>query len=139
MLWDPNTPFGARVAQRLQHETIIWLVTTSDDGTPQPSPVWFLHDHGELLIYSRPHTPKLHNITRQPTVALHFNTDDHGDNVVVFHGTAARVADAPASTAVPAYQAKYAAGIAGIGMTPESFAATYSAAIRVTLERVRGW
>ncbi len=35
-----------------------------------------------------------------------------GDNVMVFHGQATYDPSAPASTAVPAYQAKYAAGIA---------------------------
>lgn len=139
MLWDVQTPFGARIAQRLQDEAVIWLVTTGDDGIPQPSPVWFLEEGGALLIYSKPATPKLRNIAARPTVALHFNTDTDGDNVVIFHGHAIIDPDAPASTDVPAYQTKYAAGIANIGMTPESFAASYTMAIRVKLERVRGW
>jgi PPOX class probable F420-dependent enzyme len=139
MTWDTQTPFGERITRRLTNEAIIWLVTTSNDGTPQPSPVWFLEEGGALLIYSRPDTPKIRNIGQRPRVALHFNTDDHGDNVIIFHGAAGVDPTAPPSTEVPAYQAKYAAGIASLGMTPERFAATYATAIRVKLERVRGW
>lgn len=139
MIWDSQTPFGARIEQRLRDEAVIWLVTTSADGTPQPSPVWFVEEAGALLIYSKPDTPKLRNIAARPTVALHFNTDPDGDNVIVFHGRATIDPDAPASVAVPAYQRKYADGIAHIGMTPDSFAASYTTAIRVTLEKVRGW
>lgn len=139
MLWDSQTPFGKRIEQRLHEETVIWLVTTSADGTPQPSPVWFLYEAEALLIYSKPDTPKLRNIAARPIVALHFNTDPDGDNVVVFHGRATIDPDAPTAIAVPAYRQKYTTGIADIGMTPESFAATYSTAIRVRLEKVRGW
>lgn len=138
-MWDTSTPFGARVEQRLNDELIIWLVTAGKDGTPQPNPVWFLREGDTLLIYSRPATPKLYNIARNPNVALHFNTDSHGDDVVVLNGTAA-IIEAPApSSDVPAYQAKYGAGIASLGMTPQSFAESYSAALRVTITKVRGF
>lgn len=138
-MWDTSTPFGARVEQRLNDEQIIWLVTTGKDGTPQPNPVWFLREGDTLLIYSRPATPKLHNIARSPNVALHFNTDSHGEDVVVLNGTAAIIESPTPSSAVPAYQAKYGAGIAGLGMTPQSFAEAYSAALRVTITKVRGF
>jgi PPOX class probable F420-dependent enzyme len=53
-LIDPSTDFGARVARRLADETIGWLVTVDAEGTPQPSPVWYLWDGETILIYSNP-------------------------------------------------------------------------------------
>lgn len=138
-MWDLSTPFGERVERRLAEEQVIWLVTSDKDGAPQPSPVWFLREGDTLLIYSKPDAPKLRNIARQPRVALHFNSSPGGDDVIIFRGSAAADAGAPAAHEHPAYLAKYREGIAHIGMTPESFAAAYAAGIRVRLERVRGF
>lgn len=138
-MWDVSTPFGARVERRLAEEQVIWLVTAGKEGLPQPSPVWFLREGETLLIYSKPSAPKLRNIAREPHVALHFNTNPHGDDVVIFHGSAAAEPDAPPPNAHAAYLEKYRAGIANIGMTPERFAEEYSSAIRVRLEKLRGF
>ena len=35
---DTDTPFGQRAQRRLREEKVAWLITTSEDGTPQPSP-----------------------------------------------------------------------------------------------------
>ncbi len=136
---DTSTPFGSRVLRRLEEEPIIWLVTVDADGTPQPSPVWFLWDGETALIYSQPNTPKLRNIERQPRVALHFDSDGQGGDIVVLTGTAAIDPDAPRASAVPAYVEKYRARISNIGMDPEHFAAGYSVAIRFTPTKVRGF
>ena len=135
---DTSTDFGARVARRLEEEPIGWLVTVDGDQTPQPSPVWFLWDGETFLIYSQPDTPKLRNIARNPRVALHLDGDGHGGDIVILTGEARLDPDAPAATATPAYLTKYATGIEQIGMTPESFAETYSAALRMTPTKLRG-
>jgi PPOX class probable F420-dependent enzyme len=134
---DLSTEFGARVARRLEQETVIWLTTVRADSTPQPSPVWFLWDGTTMLMYSRPDTPKLRNIAAQPRVALNFDSDGQGGDIVVFTGEA-RIEDAPPANEVPTYLDKYQSSIASIGMTPESFARTYSVAIRVMPTSVRG-
>lgn len=139
MIIGPSTEFGARVQRRLQEEIVIWLVTTSADGTPQPSPVWFLWEDGALLIYSQPDAPKIRNITERPRVALHFDGDGQGGDIIVLTGTAELDPQAPPVTQHPAYLAKYRDGIARIEMTPESFAQAYAAAFRVTVKRVRGF
>ena len=135
---DTSSPFGARAAARLAGETIGWLTTTGKDGTPHPKPVWFLHLDGDILIYSRPNTAKLRHIARTPRVSLNLDSDGGGGDIVVLTG-AARIDDsAPISSELPAYQAKYRDHIARIGMTPESFAAAYSVAIRITPEKLSG-
>jgi PPOX class probable F420-dependent enzyme len=135
---DPNTEFAARVARRLADDTIIWLTTVRPNGTPEPSPVWFLWDGATALIYSRPNTQKLRNIVANSNVALSFNTTSDGGDVIILSGTAAVDEQAPSCDQLPAYVAKYAGPIQGINMTPEHFAKAYSVAIRVTPTKVRG-
>lgn len=136
---DLTTEFGARVARRLQEEIVIWLTTVRADGTPQPSPVWFLWDGATILIYSRPETPKVRNIGHNPRVALAFDSDGRGGNIVILTGRAVIDRSTPPATQVPAYLDKYRAGIASIGMTPERFAAAYSVPVRVTPAHLRGF
>lgn len=138
-MWDLTTEFGQRVERRLADETVIWLVTTSADGTPQPSPVWYIREDDTLLIFSKPDAPKVRNIAARPRVALHFNTNAEGEDVVVFLGTASLDPEAQPVDKLPTYIAKYGPHIPGIGMSPEQMAAVYSQAIRITLNKVRGF
>jgi PPOX class probable F420-dependent enzyme len=135
---DTTTPFGARVARRLREELIVWLVTVGENGTPQPSPVWFLWDDRTVLIYSQPDTPKLRNIAARPRVALHFDGNGKGGDIVVLTGAARVVSDVPPADRIPAYVEKYRDGIRRIGMTPDSFARAYCVPIRVEPAALRG-
>jgi PPOX class probable F420-dependent enzyme len=135
---DTATEFGARAARRLRDDLIYWLVTVGPNGTPAPSPVWALWDVATLLVYSRPDTPKLRSVARQPRVAVHLDGDGRGGDIVILTGEARLAPDAPPADRVPEYIAKYREGIRRIGMTPESFARAYSVALRVTPDRLRG-
>ena len=135
---DLTTEFGTRVARRLDEDIIIWLTTVRADGTPQPSPVWFLWADQAFLIYSQPNTPKLRNIQRNPKVALNFDSNGQGGNIVVFTGEANIDPSAPPGNEVAAYLEKYREEIARLQMTPERFAQSYSVAIRVTPTGLRG-
>jgi PPOX class probable F420-dependent enzyme len=135
---DPTTAFGERVMRRLESEVIIWLTTVRADGAPLPSPVWFLWQAGTVLIYSKPDTPKLRNIAQRPLVALNFDGNGRGGDIIVLSGSAQIDASTPPADQHPAYLDKYHSRIAGIGMTPERFAAAYSVAVRVTPTRLRG-
>lgn len=140
MIIDDSTPFGQKALHKLTNEQIIWLITVGASGTPYASPVWFLAEEGgTLLIYSKSDAPKLKNIAERPMVGLHFNSDFHGNDVVTFSATAEVMADPPRSDQLPAYQAKYAGGIASLNMSPAEFASAYPAAIRVTPTKLRGF
>lgn len=137
---DASTEFGQRVQRRLKDEQIIWLTTQGKNGTPQPSPVWFLHSgNDEVLIYSKPDTPKMRNIAARPSVALSFNSTASGGDVVVFNGEAVHDPDAPSVADNAEYVEKYQQGMAGLNLTPAQFAAEYSAPIRVRLTKLRGF
>jgi PPOX class probable F420-dependent enzyme len=136
---DPHTPSGARAIARLTDEKIIWLTTVRANGQPQTSPVWFLYEDGEFLIYSLPGTARTANLDANPRVSLNLDGNGEGGDIVAIEGTARVDTDAPPSSEVAAYQEKYASMIARNGWTPESFAADYPHAIRITPVRSRAW
>ncbi|MGA7228370.1 MAG: TIGR03667 family PPOX class F420-dependent oxidoreductase [Acidimicrobiia bacterium] len=126
------------IIEKLDHELIGWLTTVSSDGQPQTSPVWFLVDDDELLVYSQPNTAKLRNIESNPKVAFNLRGDAEGDDVVTMEGRASVELDAPLADQIPRYVDKYDAKISGYGWTAETFARDYSVRIRIRLTRVRG-
>jgi PPOX class probable F420-dependent enzyme len=126
-----------QLQRRLQEEKVAWLTTVRADGVPQPTPIWFLWQHGTFLIYSKPDARKVRNIRQNPHVALNFNTDEEGEHVVVFRGDATVEAGAPLADHVTAYVDKYRQGITDLEMTPETMAREYSVAIRITPLSVR--
>ena len=135
---DPTTPFGERVARRLRDEPILWLITTGADGTPQPNPVWFLWDGSSVLIYSLAAAARLAHIRRNPRVALHFEGNGQGGDIIVLTGEARVTPDDPPADQVPAYVEKYQAFIARSFGTAAVFAGRYPVALRVTPTKVRG-
>lgn len=139
VLPDPESPFGARVRARLESETVVWLTTVGADGTPQPNPVWFLWEDGGLLVFNRPDAHRLAHIRHRPQVSAHFNATATGGDVVVFRGEAQQVQAHPLSHEVPAYVAKYGDAMARISGSVEKFGVAYPVAMRVVVEKVRGF
>jgi PPOX class probable F420-dependent enzyme len=139
VLPDPSTPFGARVARRLRGERTIWLTTVDADSTPQPNPVWFVWDGDTFLIYNLANARRLEHIQRHPQVALHFNTNAQGDDVVVITGEARLAPQEPLADQVPAYVAKYGKAMAGVSGSAAAFAAQYPVAVRIRPTKVRGF
>jgi len=134
---DTSTKTGAETAARLETELIVWLTTVTPDGQPQSSPVWFLWEEGEFLVYSLAVTPRVRNIGANPRVSLSFNSDATASSFVTIEGEARIVADAPLSCDVPAWLAKYRGLIAEYGWSPEGTAADYPTAIRIRPTRFR--
>ena len=135
---DTSTEFGARVARRLDEEYIAWLTTVGADGTPQPSPIWYLWDGETFLIYSQPNTPKLRHIAANPRVSINLDGDGKGGDIIIFTGDAQIDESAPPAHQHDAYAQRYAEGFRRINKTPEQFAAVYSVPIRVRPTRLRG-
>jgi PPOX class probable F420-dependent enzyme len=140
VLPSPETPFGERVARRLREELIVWLTTTGADGTPQPNPVWYFWDveHQSMLIYSLSDASRLEHLRRSPRVALNFDGNGQGGDIIVITGDARVSSDDPPADLHPAFSEKYQDFIARSFGTPAAFAAKYSVALRVTPTKVRG-
>jgi PPOX class probable F420-dependent enzyme len=135
---DQSTEFGARVADHLRKEIVVWLTTVTPAGSPLPMPVWFLWDGAEsVVMYSMPGA-RVRNVEANPRVTLNFAGDGTGGDIVVLSGRAAIDRDEPPADQAGEYRDKYDERIAGIGMTPETFAQRYSVPVRIQLERLRG-
>ncbi len=107
-------------------------------GRPQPRPVWFHWDGKDLLIFSRPRAGKIPQIAAQPHVAVHFNADEHGNDVVVLLGEARLVKGRVSAQRIEAYARKYRQSIEGLEMTKDSFLADYRIPILVRPTHLRG-
>jgi PPOX class probable F420-dependent enzyme len=128
---------SAALTDRLRTERVAWITTVTPGGQPQSSPVWFVWDEEEFLVYAQPRSWKVRNIRVHPQVALHLNSDAYGGQVVTFEGSARILGEDPPGRLSAAYLDKYRERIAGIGMTPEQMAAEYSTALNITPTRVR--
>lgn len=137
----PESKFGDRVRRRLRDSEVVWFTTTSANGTPQPNPVWFLWDDEDesVLIYNATRARRLEHVAVRPNVSLHFDTDEHGNDVIVIAGVAEQAADVPPVTEHQEYLTKYRAGIERIGSHPEKFAEDYSVPLRIRPTKVRGF
>lgn len=137
----PESAFGRRVRDRLRAEQVIWLTTTGATGRPQPNPVWFLWEEpaDTLLVYNHIRAHRLAHLAERPDVALNFNCDGRGEDVVVFAAHAGPATDAPPNSENVPYLAKYADGIARIGSDLQKFAQDYAEAVRIRLVKVRGF
>ena len=124
---------------RLRAATIIWLTTVSADGQPQSSPVWFLWDGAEFVIYGSKDGKKTGNIAANPRVGLHLDGDGEGGGVVVFEGTARIDENGPPAERAAGFAAKYGARIESYGWTLAGLARDYPHVIRVTPTRARIW
>lgn len=137
---DPSTPFGERVARRLRDERLIWLTTVDANGMPQPNPVWFLWDEttSTVLIYSLTNAKRLAHVQHNPKVALNFDGNGQGGDIIVITGEAHVSSNDPPADQLPAYVEKYRDFIArGFG-TPENFASKYSVPLRIRPIALRG-
>ena len=137
---DSSTPFGERVARRLRDEPVIWLTTVDAKGTPQPTPVWFLWDEttSTILIYSLTGAKRLAHLQQNPRVALNFDGNGRGGDIIIITGEALVSSDDPPADQLPAYVEKYRDFIARSFSTARNFASKYSVALRIRPLALRG-
>jgi PPOX class probable F420-dependent enzyme len=137
---DLPTPFGERVARRLRQERLIWFTTVDTKGMPQPTPVWFLWDetNSTILIYSRSDAKRLVHLRHNPRVALNFDGNGSGGDIIVITGEAQVSAADPPADRLAIYAEKYRDFISMRYETPEKFASIYSVALRIRPITIRG-
>lgn len=136
---DWNSAEGQKLAERLRKEMVIWLTTVRPDGMPTPTPVWFVWEGETFLMYSRPGTHKLRNLSANRGASLNLNSDAWGGTVAVFTGTVTVEKSEPPAIDNAIYLEKYREGIKDIQMTPESFSYEYSVPLRFHIKTVRSW
>lgn len=136
---DITTEWGRHAEERLRSNIIAWLTTVGADGRPYTVPVWFLWEGNTILIFSQPRKQKIRNLRNNARITLALDDTKEGEDVVIVEGTAELLDDPGLSVMLPAYVEKYGAHIQDLGWTPESMAADYSLALRVTPTRFRSW
>lgn len=134
---DPATDAGAAALEHLRTDKTGWLTSVGASGQPYSSPIWFLWDDGELLVYSHRRARRNADIAARPLVSFNLNTDASGDELLTMEGTARIDGDGPSAAANPVYLAKYEPHITAYGWTVDWFAAEYPVAIRITPTRWR--
>jgi PPOX class probable F420-dependent enzyme len=136
---DSSTEFGERVRRRLREEKVIWITTVGKDGTPQPNPVGFLfQDDDSILIYNMINANRLSHVGGRPRVALHFDGDGVGGDIVVFTGTALRADDVPPPHENEAFLAKYGDSLLRVSGSAEEFGQRFPVPLRIEITRTRG-
>ena len=123
--------------RRIAKDRVAWLTTVTDSGVPAPNPVWFVPDGEDLLVYTSPTSRRVHNLAARPVATLHFNSDEHGGDVVVITADVEVTHGQPPS-AFPGYLAKYEADILGpLATTVEAIDGTYNTRLRLRPRKVR--
>jgi len=132
--------FVGKQDRRLRDERLVWLTTVDAKGMPQPTPVWFLWDEATstILIYSRADAKRLAHLQQDPRVALNFDGNGRGGDIIVITGQAQVSSDDPPADRLPIYVEKYRDFIARSYATPEKFASIYSVALRIHPGAIRG-
>lgn len=139
VLPDPSTRFGERVLRRLREEQVIWITTIDRDGTPQPNPVGFVFQEDDsILVYNSVKAKRVNHVSDRPRVALHFDGDGTGGDIVVFTGTASLATDVPLPHENPAYVAKYGNDVVRVFGSVEKFSEAFPTPLRIEITRTRG-
>jgi PPOX class probable F420-dependent enzyme len=125
--------------EAIDRALIGFLTAVNDAGQPQASPVWFLRDGDDVIVYNKPVAKRLESIASNPRVAFSLRGDREGHAGVTLEGMAVVEESLPPAHLFPGYVDKYASEIANLGWTPESFAADYSVGVRVSVTRVRAF
>ena len=135
---EPDSAQADHVAERLRTERIGWLTTVAADGTPQVSPIWFLWDGEEFLIYSLD-SPRIRNLDGERRVSLNLDGDGAGGDIVIVEGTARVDTTAPSAAENPEYLDKYKPVMDEYDWTPEWFAGRFSVPVRIAPTKYRYW
>lgn len=121
----------------LDREIIAFLTAVNVDGQPQASPVWFLRDGDDIIVYNKRATPRLTSVAANLKVSFNLRGDLRASGAVLIEGEARVEPDLPPAKDLPGYVDKYGGEIERLGWTPESFSDDYSVGMRIVITRVR--
>jgi PPOX class probable F420-dependent enzyme len=137
----------ARVDDDLANLRVLWLSTTRPDGRPHVVPTWFDWDGDVITVFSKPNAQKVRNMRFQSSVMIALGHAEVNFEVELLEGVAEVIEPPAAATrSEPGGQrpsmrfgAKYRRALADAGFTLDTFAATYSQAVRIRLTRQLDW
>lgn len=128
-----------RIDRFLRTEEVLWLSVVRENGLPHLVPIWFSWDGQDILLVSKPDAVKIDAIRAEPHVMLALGDAEEDFDVALIEGVA-ELPDVPVSTFLPEHHwIKYAADLASIGLTRETYLATYTQPVRIRPTRFLGW
>jgi len=136
---DTTDLAAARVRRFLETEPVIWLSTIRADGAPHLVPTWFVWDGEAIVIVSKPGAVKVRNLRANPRAMLALGDAEADFDVCLLEARADVVAGPCAPSLRALFDAKYAARIAALDVTPAQFARTYSQVIRLAPVKALAW
>lgn len=126
------------LTEALDTDLVGFLTAVDESGQPQTSPVWFLREGDDILVFNKPTSQRLASIAVNPKVAFNLRADLRARATVSIEGNA--LVDAlPDASDIPRYVEKYGREIERLKWTPASFSSDYSVGIRIVVTRVRAW
>lgn len=88
----PNmTP--SEIEEYLNEKHIASMATLNADGSAHQTPIWYMYEGGLLYMISGNYGVKLHNIRRDPRVAVSITGPEQPYTYVIIEGTARIVAE----------------------------------------------
>ncbi len=127
------------LAEALDFAIIGFLTAVNSSGQPQTSPVWYIRDGEDLVVYNRPSAARLRSIANNNRVAFNLRADRRASSAISLEATAVVDSGLPPAVDFPGYIDRYGSEIADNNWTPESFSDDYSVGLRITVTRVRDW
>jgi PPOX class probable F420-dependent enzyme len=123
----------------LRDERLIWFTTVDQKAChSQHLSGFYGMKHSTILIYSRADAKRLAHLQQNPRIALNFDGNGAGGDIIVITGEAQVSTDDPPADRLPIYAEKYRDFIARRYETAENFASVYPVALRIRPIRVRG-
>lgn len=118
---------------RAERSTTTRLVSMAESALPDSGT-----DDDSILIYNMVNANRINHVVDRPQVALHFDGDGAGGDIVVFTGTARRADDIPPPHENQAFMAKYGDSLARVSDSAEEFGKKFPVPLRIEVTRTRG-
>ena len=130
---------SSRVDSLLDRETVVWLSSVRPDGRPHLIPIWFLWDGEAVLFASKPQACKVANLRENADCMLAIGDPDADFDVALIEARAELASMPTADLLAAGLHTKYRDRMDVAGLTPASFAATYSQVVRIVPTRWLPW
>jgi PPOX class probable F420-dependent enzyme len=129
----------SRVDALLDRESVVWLSTVRPDGRPHLIPIWFWWDGTAVLFASKPEACKVANLRANAHCMLAIGDPDADFDVALIEARAELAAMPTAELLDAGLLVKYRERMHAAGLTPASFAGTYSQVVRIVPTRWLPW
>ena len=100
------------LAKALDSAIIGFLTAVNGRGQPQTSPVWYIRDGEDLVVYNRPTAARLRSIANNNRVAFTLRADRGAKSGISLEGTAVVDSSLPPAVDFPGYVDRYGGEIA---------------------------